>query len=450
MPPKSHYIIEKIPLEKKVIDYPIAFSRQPRLYLELIENKKKIKQDLINKEYVPLYSSKDIINVGKEFNLEKESKTIIEKYKDSSPVVEKEIEINEKENGKHRDKHSDKHSDRHKEREGRHGDRHKEREDRHKDREDRNKDRHDRHGDRHKEKEERRDRHGDKHDRHGDRHEDRHGDRHEDRHDNADGKSEISDGDKDDLSARLNELLKKNKSEDNFTQDKYKFHRDRSGHSISSNKDLPPTLAELEARGSYVPKKEMLDVDRKGHSSEDEEDDKREILFKFDILRKSYPASTLIPTFSVHSDLSEMRRSYESTIRRLSLDSTVDNYKQYLIGGFMLTEFVFGHWFKFDMEGFCQQQLISMSQYEKLLIEMGEQSYSPSSSKWPVEVRLAGMILIQAGFFLVSRMIMKKTGANLMGMMNSVKQPTQPAQSTSSTAPKTRMKGPSIDLDEIP
>ena len=100
-----------------------------------------------------------------------------------------------------------------------------------------------------------------------------------------------------------------------------------------------------------------------------------------------------------------MTKQYDHTVRRLSLDSTVENYKQYLIGGFMLTEFVFGNFLGFDMQGFTQQQIVSMSSYERLLIELGEKSYVPTGSKWPVELRLMFMIVMNAAFFIVSKMI---------------------------------------------
>ena len=97
------------------------------------------------------------------------------------------------------------------------------------------------------------------------------------------------------------------------------------------------------------------------------------------------------------------------------------------------------------MQGFTQQQIISMHSYEKLLIELGEKSYVPSGSSWPVELRLLFMIIMNAAFFVVSKMMMKKTGANLMGMINSMNKRT----STNNTR-KRKMRGPTVDLGDIP
>jgi hypothetical protein len=168
-------------------------------------------------------------------------------------------------------------------------------------------------------------------------------------------------------------------------------------------------------------------------------------LFKFELLRKSY--KTEIPDFNIHSDLKHMSRSYESTLRRVSLDSCVENYKQLLIGAFMVLEFILSYLFKFDMQGFTQQQILNMNQYERLLIELGEQSYVPGGSQWPVEVRLLIMVLGNAAIFIIAKMIMKKTGNNLMGMMNSF---SNPATTHDPSAAKRKMKGPAINPDDIP
>ncbi len=222
-------------------------------------------------------------------------------------------------------------------------------------------------------------------------------------------------------------------------------HRFTSGR---SKKRTPPTLDQLKQAGAYQAPKRMGELDNQYEDEDDLEDKKRELLFKFDLLKKSYKGQQ-VPEFSIHSDYRTMERSYEHTVKKLSLDSTVENYKTYLIGGFMVVEYVFGSWFKFDMQGFTQQQILSMNSYEKLLIELGEKSYVPEGSNWPVELRLLFLIIINAAFFIISKMILRKTGSNLMNMVNSMNSSSIPA-STASRGTKRKMKGPSINLDEIP
>ena len=95
----------------------------------------------------------------------------------------------------------------------------------------------------------------------------------------------------------------------------------------------------------------------------------------------------------------------------------------------MVVEYVFGSWLKFDMQGFTQQQILSMSSYEKLLIELGEKSYVPEGSSRPVELRLLFLIIINAALFIISKLILRKTGANLMNMANSMNTSSTPAAS---------------------
>jgi hypothetical protein len=255
----------------------------------------------------------------------------------------------------------------------------------------------------------------------------------------ADSEDEDED---DELTKKLKSLLDDDETSSAGDLTPRSSHNHRSGR---SKRRTPPTLNQLKQTGAYKAPNIVQELGGDG-DDEDDEDRKRELLFKFDLLKKSYKGSH-VPEFSIHSDYKTMERTYDHTVKKLSMESTVENYKTYLIGGFMVTEYIFGSWFKFDMQGFTQQQILSMSSYEKLLIELGERSYVPEGSSWPVEVRLLFLIIINAAFFIISKLILRKTGSNLMNMVNSMNTANAPA---ARTGVKRKMKGPSINLDEIP
>ena len=424
---KQNIKVIKVPLnpdEKRALNKLQVFPRMPRLYLELLENKSKIKHNLVNTDYIPSSSSpqplqkqnivednfynksdkkkyeEDDIFKDDENNIVKEKDSVnnnnddfesrLNKYLEENKSVEKKSNNDDKYND---DKYNDKYND----------------------------------------------------DKYNDKYND---DKHKE--------DEIVKSPSSDISDRLQELLNEKDDDDRMSRsrsDKYSRQRSFSNYRSvehyqkTNNVQMPPALSELDSRAGITRKKELKDINYT-YDEQQEEDLKRELMFKIDLLKKSYPNAN-IPEFSIHSDYTTMKKSYDTTVRRLSLDSSVDSYKSYLIGGFMVCEFVLGNYLGFDMQGFTQQQILSMNSYEKLLIELGEKSYMPQGSKWPVEVRLLGLIIMNAVLFIVSKMIMKKTGSNLIGMINNMNSASS-SQTQANNLNKKKMKPPNINLDEIP
>ena len=188
---------------------------------------------------------------------------------------------------------------------------------------------------------------------------------------------------------------------------------------------------------------------------ESEESQKEEYLWRFRILKKAHRnPSVPIPEFNEHSDLEMMKTSYQRTLRELHLDETVDTYRNYLIGSCIVMEFVATRWIGFNITGFARSQAMAMHKYDRLLFELGEKSYGKGGSNLPVEVRLIGMVLMQAGLFYLGKIISDKIGANVGDLFKGMTgQPSQPSSKESGshgarTAPR-KMRGPSLRASEI-
>lgn len=207
--------------------------------------------------------------------------------------------------------------------------------------------------------------------------------------------------------------------EEQLVNDRLKSVMDESkddvGETIEEENENPhpPTLQELHQKkkirmGNYV--------------AEDDDETQKErntVYFQYEVLRRMHPNAN-IPEFTMYSDPKLMSQKYEMLTKKLSLESSVENWKRYMIVFVMGCEVLLGK-INFDMEGFAQQQIMSISTYDQLLVEMAEKSYVPSgTSKWSPEVRLLMMLTMNIVLFMVSKMIFKKTGTNLLGSINNV------------------------------
>lgn len=205
-----------------------------------------------------------------------------------------------------------------------------------------------------------------------------------------------------------------------------------------------------------------------GRNDEKDMQRKRELLHKFKTLKRHY-TDVSIPEYTEYSDLQTMEREYDSIVRTLRIDSNVENYKKYLFIGFSIIEFLLTKYLKFaEITGFTEQQLLCMNQYEKILLEIGEKHQIEPSKQWGPEVRLMFIIAMNAVIFVGTKMLFK-AGSNMdiLKIFNpsqpkpqssppSQQQPQSQPQtqnnsstSTSNGGKSSSMRGPSIDIDKL-
>lgn len=181
---------------------------------------------------------------------------------------------------------------------------------------------------------------------------------------------------------------------------------------------------------------------------------KEEYLWRFRILKKKYKNAD-IPTFNEHSDFNMMKLTYDRTVKELYLDDSVDNYRTYLMGGFVLTEWVCTQWADIDLEGFAKQQRRMMPKYDRLIIELGEKSYSTWGSNIPVEVRLIGLVLFNAAIFYIGKIVALKYGGDAADFFIGISGQPGPHVGKTTTdvasdaTPKAKMRGPRLKPEDL-
>ena len=236
-----------------------------------------------------------------------------------------------------------------------------------------------------------------------------------------------------------------------------------SEESIRKEGDHAKSTGE-EAPAQEAPKEEEYDIYAGLSPEEREKKEKEEYLWRFRILKKQYgrTGSIPIPEWNEFSDITMMKTSYERTLRELYLDNAVEDYKTYLIGGWMLMEYVCTTMMEINLTGFTMRQMKLMYKYERYLIELGEKSYTQWQFNFPVELRLAGMILFQAAIFYLGKVLHQKFGDHVGGLFEDITgQPpmhrygpqdrpqNEEEDDVVNVPPQKKMRGPKIKASDI-
>jgi hypothetical protein len=203
-----------------------------------------------------------------------------------------------------------------------------------------------------------------------------------------------------------------------------------------------------------------------------EEEEKEEMRWRFRLLKKQYPAyADKMPDVSEYTDLEEMKRKYNLVVKEVNLDKNINRYRGILALVFSGMEFLATKIIGVDLTGIAENQIGMMDQYDPLLVEIGERPYAQFGSGLPVEIRLLGLILFQTAVFYVCKKMDEQGNFLSMVFRGAAGQPS-PGMSTGgstsqsstssrsskpgpnnpnnqSAAPERKMRGPSIDLEDL-
>jgi len=126
----------------------------------------------------------------------------------------------------------------------------------------------------------------------------------------------------------------------------------------------------------------------------------------------------------------------------MTLDDNVDTYRTYLFGSWLAIEFVCTQWIGIDLSGFTKYQAMMLHKYDKLLIELGEKSRGAWGANLPVEVRLLGLVLFQAGVFYLIKIVAEKFGCSIADLFSIfMGQPPSSSDTSSDTSSETNSGG---------
>jgi hypothetical protein len=269
------------------------------------------------------------------------------------------------------------------------------------------------------------------------------------------GRSESSSENKKSESRKNNDPLSKLLSGDlnnepsqqgnNLKQDSYQTYTN----------GVPPSLDEINSGKVHMDSNGVRDIEYTTQNEESELQQKRDILYKFNTLRRSYKHAK-IPEYTEYTDLKTLKREYEMITKQIKIDLAAEKYKKILLFLFFGLEYVLRNFLKFqDIAGFAQEQMVKINDYESILLEIGEKHYVSESKQWPAELRLLGVVAMNAAMFVLPKVLLKAAGGSnifsgIGDLMNGISsEKSNPSQQTSNPSQKTKLRGPDIDIEDL-
>lgn len=126
---------------------------------------------------------------------------------------------------------------------------------------------------------------------------------------------------------------------------------------------------------------------------------------QFGTLRKTW-SNYYIPEITPDMSLSTIHVQYETYIRHIKIQKSVEDSRIYLILMWLAIQFCCKKFLNIDLSGYVEAQMKSINKYDLLLAELGESKYKQSNGQlqeiqYPVELRIIWIAVVNAGIFLL-------------------------------------------------
>lgn len=177
----------------------------------------------------------------------------------------------------------------------------------------------------------------------------------------------------------------------------------------TSAPSLTPKQNELDTKLA-IPNYALMNNEQKAHF-------RAMFVAKFNILREAWP-NQRFPEITPEMPLEEVHAQYDVFVKQIYVNQGADGYKVYLVILWLAIEAFLCKILKLNAGGYTVYQMNSMNKYQKLLIELGENDLKATGgviaqSTWPVELRIFGLALINALFFIAIKWLSGFIGENM-------------------------------------
>lgn len=117
-----------------------------------------------------------------------------------------------------------------------------------------------------------------------------------------------------------------------------------------------------------------------------------------------------------------LRRLYNYYVDEVTQAEGLEKYKIVIIIVAAVIESI-GKKFNLPIDGYAKLQRDNMASYHAMLVELGDRHYFGFADSWPVEVRIGGMMLMNALFLVLGRLLLEGDTMNiLMGAVQNNRQ----------------------------